>query len=141
MNDVERPIYADLIALLPQAHSDEPLGNKLDRREIDALARFCSEVRDAERAAHDAFRQEVSDAVSALLETGKDYDETYKPVYGEKFYAHAASINRLRDFIIQPTITKEEAAAMFWTCPADWTVMQFREHLEKLGYKHEDTRP
>ena len=77
--------------------------------------------------AHGAFRQEVSEVISDLLSMAGD-----QLPYGSK--------NTLSRFIIQPTITKEEAVAMFWTCPADWTVMQFREHLEKRGYKHEDTR-
>ena len=119
MNDVERPIYADLIALLPQAHSDEPLGHKLDRREIDELARFCSEVRDAERAAHDAYRQEVSDAVEAT-----------KRVYG----GHRETFDQLDRFIIQPKtdpLVEVIAELSPWNTSNRWNNDDFSDRLRK----------
>lgn len=85
------------------------------------------EAGDAERAAHDAFRQEVSEFALGVKE----------------YMASVGALTWQQDcdrFIIQPKtdpLTTEDAVKMFWDCPADWTVKQFREHLEQRGYKHE----
>lgn len=92
--------------------------------DIDGSACFSALTRAIEQ--HEAFRQEVSDAVEHYR--SKWPANARRDIFDAQFGSFV---------IAKPEMTREQAATLLWECPDDWTVSQFREHLEQRGYKHE----